>query len=194
MAKAKPAAGPRPRGDSFRPWLGAVVLLAAALLAAFLLPLLPSSSSSVSSPAWSARLAALATPVKRSSATAVAAAVDTDARQPVVVTGSFVRRWPAAQWTPAALAKKLGHLTGIYRNTHATFGPYFDPQRPMASSTAPANEYATNSSMAAADFFAALERTEAPYIYLSTEIDHLGPWALHDISPFDEFIKLLSQP
>jgi hypothetical protein len=79
----------------------------------------------------------------------------------------------------------------VYRNNASRFfGPYHDPQRPLASRVDRINPFEEDVTMSTADFLASIERTspEPPIVYVSTEIDRLDPALVDELEPLNEFL------
>jgi hypothetical protein len=99
---------------------------------------------------------------------------------PTVLQHSVITTWPAARWTPEALAAKLPcTLHGVYRNeANRFFGPYFDEARPLPAERP--NPYTENASVSTADFFSASVlgadlQGRSGHMYLTQELSRLSP-------------------
>jgi hypothetical protein len=114
---------------------------------------------------------------------------------PVVLRRSCVGGWPAMQrWPrPGYLASKAPSETaGVYRNTHRTFGPYYDPRRPLAHLTAPMNAYETNIALPTEALLEQMRHAgrSSDFLYYSGEADQWGDWVLDDVEPFEHLLAL----
>lgn len=111
--------------------------------------------------------------------------------EPLIIKNSIVTQWPARKlWSPKYLQSKLAKLNGIYENSNRWFGPYYDTSKPLSSYTRRINSYRTDVSLTGKEFFERLQNP-APgrFHYLTSDIDHLGEWAIYDVYPLDELLS-----
>ena len=113
---------------------------------------------------------------------------------PVILRNAAPAQWLARRkWTPDFLGSRVKQFHGVYSNTNRWFGPYFDERKPLARHARRANPYRTDVTLSGVDLVRHMKSSaliRKKYIYYSGSVDQLGEWAIDDIQPLDELLKL----
>lgn len=110
--------------------------------------------------------------------------------EPLVIKNSVVTTWEAYKhWKPSYLQSKISTISRVYENNNRWFGPYYDTNKPLSNFSNRVNSYKTDVELSAREFFTRIQHpTEGRYHYYTGDIDDLGHWALHDVSPIEELL------
>eukprot|EP01114_Cavostelium_apophysatum_P022287 TRINITY_DN8011_c0_g1_i1.p1 TRINITY_DN8011_c0_g1~~TRINITY_DN8011_c0_g1_i1.p1 ORF type:complete len:442 (+),score=113.57 TRINITY_DN8011_c0_g1_i1:191-1516(+) len=115
---------------------------------------------------------------------------------PVVLTNTAVETWPARDWTPDDVVDRLERsgitLKGTYRHSKPTFGPYWDPNRPLAKvkSVQRSNAHELVDMRPKELLQIMKDRKKGTHVYYSGNINNIGllaadlmPWRFLELDP-----------